>query len=151
MYMTILHQNLSYYMQVRVHHQYFQHFFANHSANTQFYCFNFLQFHVGEQHQISCGDNFYKFYLLLFFDCISITYSHRVWGLGFEGVVGRLYIHTLVKNLRIQVLMMLFLVTIWCCLPACDRDCCYARENAIGELNFLQLASTHQSISSTKV
>ena len=38
--------------------------------------------------------------------------SLYVWGLGFGvlGVVGGLYVHTLVKNLLIKFLMMLFLV-----------------------------------------
>ena len=40
-----------------------------------------------KQHQISRGDNYNKFYLLLLFD-------HR--GLGFWGVIGGLYVHTLV-------------------------------------------------------
>ena len=47
-----------------------------------------------KQHQISCGDNYNKFYLLLLFD-------HR--GLGFGGlslrvlgVIGGFYVHTLV-------------------------------------------------------
>ena len=35
----------------------------------------------GKQHQISRGDNYNEFYLLTLFDCISITFSHRVWGL----------------------------------------------------------------------
>ena len=53
-----------------------------------------------KQRQISRGDNYNKFYLLLFFD-------HRgfgVWGLGFGGlslrvlgVIGGLYVHTCLK------------------------------------------------------
>ena len=54
-----------------------------------------------------------------------------VLGLGFGGVVGGLvgftkefegapwfYVHTFVRNLLIEFLMMLFLVAIWCDLPA---------------------------------
>ena len=33
----------------------------------------------GKQHQIFHGENCKKFYLLLLFDCISITPSRRVW------------------------------------------------------------------------
>ena len=39
--------------------------------------------------------------------------------LEFEGVVGGLYVHIIVKDLLIKFLMMLFLVTVCCCLPAC--------------------------------
>ena len=45
-----------------------------------------------KQHQISRGDNYNKFYLLLLFD-------HRgfgVYGLGFGFVIGGFYVHTLV-------------------------------------------------------
>ena len=38
-----------------------------------------------KQHQIACGDNIHKLYLLSFFHSISMTFSHRllVWSLGF--------------------------------------------------------------------
>ena len=40
-----------------------------------------------KQHQISRGDNHNKFYLRSLFDCVSRTFSHGGWGLGF-GVLG---------------------------------------------------------------
>mgnify|MGYP001800937135 CR=1 FL=1 len=63
-------------------------------------------------------------------------YYLTLGGLGFGGlslrvlgVIGRLYVHTLVLNLLIKLVMMLFLffmmlflVTIWCCLPACEYE-----------------------------
>ena len=39
-----------------------------------------------QQHQISRGGNFNNLYLLTLFDCISRTFSYRVWGLGFWGL-----------------------------------------------------------------
>ena len=52
----------------------------------------------GKQHQISCGDNYSKLYILELFNRISITLPHRVWvkGLGSGGVVGWLYVRTLI-------------------------------------------------------
>ena len=41
-------------------------------------------------------------------------------GLGFEGVVGGLYVHTLVKNLLIKFLMMLCLVANGCKFDSCQ-------------------------------
>ena len=42
------------------------------------------------------------------------------WVLGFGGVVGGLYVHTLVKNLLIKFLMMLFLVAKGCKFDSCS-------------------------------
>ena len=50
------------------------------------------------QHQISRGDNYYQFYLLLLFDCISTTSSQGLGGSGLW-VGGILSVHTQVKNL----------------------------------------------------
>ena len=50
--------------------------------------------------RISFGDNYNKFYILLLFDCISKTFSYRVWELG----VGGLYVRTLIINLLINFL-----------------------------------------------
>ena len=54
-----------------------------------------------KQHQISRGDNYNKFYLLLLFDHRGLGFG--VLGLGFGGlslrvlgVIGGLYVHTLV-------------------------------------------------------
>ena len=41
--------------------------------------------------------------------------------LGFEGVVGVLYVHTLVKNLLIKFLMMPFLVAKGCKFDSCAK------------------------------
>ena len=43
-----------------------------------------------------------------------------VWGFGFGWWVGGLYIHTLVKNLLIKFLMMLFLVAKGCKFDSCS-------------------------------
>ena len=43
-----------------------------------------------------------------------------VWGFGFGWWVGGLYIHTLVKNLLIKFLMMLFLVAEGCKMDSCN-------------------------------
>ena len=53
--------------------------------------------------------------------------SLYVWGLGFGvlGVVGGLYVHTLVKNLLIKFLMMLFLVAKGCKFDSCVIHACY--------------------------
>ena len=76
----------------------------------------------GKQHQTLCVDNKNNFYLLLLFTVyLQLTYTGLGGlGLGVGVVVGGLYVHTLVKNLPIKILMLLFLVTIWWCVPACD-------------------------------
>ena len=43
--------------------------------------FRAFEGHGRRHHKISRGDNYNKFYLLTLFDRISITFSHRVWGL----------------------------------------------------------------------
>ena len=54
-------------------------------------------------------------------------------GLGFVGTVGGLYVHTLVKNILIKFLMMLFLVA-----KGCQFDSCTAMSLMNAELIELQ-------------
>ena len=79
----------------------------------------------GRQHQISRGENYTKFYLLLLYDRRSVTSSHGFWGLAVWGPVGGWYKQKLVKSLFLKFTTMLFLITIRCCLPACFaiREC----------------------------
>ena len=66
----------------------------------------------------SCGDNFNKLYFLTV-DGVSMTFSHGVRGLGSGGLVGWLYVSTLIVNLLINYFVVLFFVRIWCHLFAC--------------------------------
>ena len=70
----------------------------------------------GKQHQISRGDNYNNFYLLSSFDHISFTSSHGVGGWGLR--VGVWDCSWWVVRKHTLLPLMLFLVTIWCCLPA---------------------------------
>ena len=86
----------------------------------------------------SLGTNSTRFHVEITIINFIYYYYLTIGDLGFGGlslrvlgVIGGLYVHTLVKNLLIKLLMMLFLVTIWCCLPACLHYMCLVGEHLV--------------------